>query len=419
MKASENIKKILIIEKNEQICQELQSIMTGLYSTIEISNLCDALSFLSKNKDNVSAMLFGVSNFSAEGKEFLNEIRNDIRLSSIPMVLIAEEQETPEEAEMLAMGVLDCIHRPFHREAVRKRITNAALLKDSLSFHEVERMLKELPSNIYLKDSEGRYVFCTHYWHHLDKSDDPNWTIRGKTDVEIRKDKENAAEAMKADMNIIKTGKGTSYTIEINEDGIQEFFEVIKEPFKNEQGKTIGIIGLINQVTEYEQMKRKLEEIVRTDELTGLYSRYYFDEYLKTIQNKNMYPICVISADCDGLKNINDTYGHLVGDEYIRMASLLFRMVLPEEGVAFRTGGDEFIILLPSTPEEIAQDYLDQMREKEKLFQIRGKRLSVSLGMSSIKSSEESMEDCIAASDMNMYNEKRRKKENRGVRVRF
>ncbi len=92
------------------------------------------------------------------------------------------------------------------------------------------------------------------------------------------------------------------------------------------------------------------------------------------------------------------------------MASLLFRMVLPEEGAIFRTGGDEFIILLPSTSEETAQDYLNQMREREKLFQIRGQRLSVSLGMSSIKNSLESVEECIAVSDMNMYNEKRRKK---------
>ena len=437
MEVSEHTKNLLIIEKNEQICQEIRSIVTDLYHITVISDIFDALSFLSQNKDSVSAVLFGVSNFSKEGTDFLNEIKNDIRLSSIPLLLITEELETPEEAEFLAMGVLDCIHKPFHREAVRQRIANAIRLKDSLSFHEVERMLKELPSNIYLKDSEGRYVFCTHYWHHLDKSDDPNWTIRGKTDAEIRKDKENAAEAMKADMNIIQTGKGTAYTIEINEDGVQEFFEVIKEPFKNEQGKTIGIIGLINQVTEYEQMKRKLEEIVRTDELTGLYSRYYFEEYLKTIQRKDMYPICVISADCDGLKNINDTYGHLVGDEYIRMASLLFRMVLPEEGVEsfwqrlerrsglavtfyradrsraerqVASGQWDCALILP---EEIAQGYLDQMREKEKLFQIRGKRLSVSLGMSSIKSREDSAEECIAVSDMNMYSEKRKKKENR------
>lgn len=413
MEVSANKKNLVLIEKNEQLCQEFRTMVTDIYNIIVITDIHEALTYLSENKYSVSVVLLGTGDFSGEGKEFLNEIKNDILLSMIPILLLAEEEEIPAEAEMLTLGVLDCIHKPFHREAVRKRIANAIQIKNSMSFEEVERMLKVLPSNIYLKDSEGRYIFCTHYWHHLDKSDDPNWTVRGKTDVDIRKDKENAAEAVKADMNIIASGKGTSYTIEINEDGIQEFYEIIKEPYKNKQGKTIGIIGLINEVTEYELMKMKLEEIVRTDELTGLYSRYYFDQYIKIIQKKEMYPISVISADCDGLKNINDTYGHLVGDEYIRMASLLFRMVIPEDGAAFRVGGDEFIILLPYTAEETAQGYVNQMREKEKFFQIRGEKLSVSLGLSSIKSSQESADECIAVSDKKMYDEKRMKKVNK------
>lgn len=406
----------MITEKNEQLCQELIPVVTDFYNVIEIPDTHKTLEYLREHKDDISVILISVSNSFVQEKEFLIETKNDVRLSWIPVLLLTEENELPAEKELLTLGVLDCIHKPFHPEAVRKRITNAIRLKDSLPFHEVEQMLRVLPSNIYLKDHEGRYIFCTHYWHHLDKSDDPNWTIRGKTDLEIRKDKENAAEAQKADMNIIKTGKGTAYTIEINEDGIQEFFEIIKEPYKNDQGKTIGIIGLINQVTEYEQMKRKLEEIVRTDELTGLYSRYYFDQYLQSIRKKELYPISVISADCDGLKIINDTYGHLVGDEYIRMASLLFRMVIPENGAAFRTGGDEFIILLPSTTEETAAGYLDQMREREKLFQIRGEKLSVSLGLGSIKSSADSADECIAVSDMNMYSEKRRKKTAKNIK---
>lgn len=98
------------------------------------------------------------------------------------------------------------------------------------------------------------------------------------------------------------------------------------------------------------------------------------------------------------------------------MASLLFRMVIPENGAAFRTGGDEFIILLPSTTEETAAGYLDQMREREKLFQIRGEKLSVSLGLGSIKSSADSADECIAVSDMNMYSEKRRKKTAKNIK---
>ena len=82
------------------------------------------------------------------------------------------------------------------RERVYKRIANAIRAKDSLSLNQLEKMLKQLPSCIFLKDTEGRYVFSTQIWHHLDTEGDPNWTIRGKTDLEIRKDKDNADKAL-------------------------------------------------------------------------------------------------------------------------------------------------------------------------------------------------------------------------------
>lgn len=92
-----------------------------------------------------------------------------------------------------------------------------------MTFYGIEKILKQLPSNIFLKDNEARYIFATKYWHHLKKTDDPNWSIRRKIDPEIRKDKQNAIEAHKKDLEIIETGKGMTYTIEINEDGVQEF----------------------------------------------------------------------------------------------------------------------------------------------------------------------------------------------------
>lgn len=77
-----------------------------------------------------------------------------------------------------------------------------------MTFYGIEKILKQLPSNIFLKDNEARYIFATKYWHHLKKTDDPNWSIRRKIDPEIRKDKQNAIEAHKKDLEIIETGKG-------------------------------------------------------------------------------------------------------------------------------------------------------------------------------------------------------------------
>lgn len=309
----------------------------------------------------------------------------------------------------LGSGVIDCITKPFISQIIKNRIKNSIAFTDSLTFYGIEEILKQLPSNIFLKDNECRYVFATKYWHHLKKPDDPNWSIRGKIDPEIRKDKDNAIEAHKRDMEIIKTGKGMTYTIEINEDGIQEFLQVIKQPLFDEEGFVTGIIGLINDVTEHELLKKKLQEQAVTDALTGLYNRTYLDQFIK-MHNDDCYPLAIISADCDGLKEINDTYGHNAGDEYIKATVTLFKMVLPKERILFRMGGDEFLVLLPGTSEKKAQLLIQQLKNTQQQFLIQDRRLSISFGLSVMDSSADNFHMCITDSDRNMYSEKRKKR---------
>ena len=143
-----------------------------------------------------------------------------------------------------------------------------------------KKILKEIPSNIFFKDREGRYVFSTHYWRHLQGAEDPSWDIAGKTDLEIRKDKENAKLAMEQDREIIRTGKGVSYVIEVNQDGVKEYLELIKNPVRDDDGNIIGIVGLINNVTEKILLKKKLEKFAHTDMLTGLFNRHYLDDWI-------------------------------------------------------------------------------------------------------------------------------------------
>ena len=160
----------------------------------------------------------------------------------------------------LEFGASDLISPPCPWELLSKRIYNAIRAKDSATFYEIEGMLQKLPCNIFLKDAEGRYVFSTQYWRHLEKRSDPNWTIRGKTDMEVRKDKENAKRAYESDRKILATGQGAHYVIEENEDGIQEFLEIVKEPVFDAEGEINGIIALITDVTEREQLKRGIKK---------------------------------------------------------------------------------------------------------------------------------------------------------------
>lgn len=403
-------KKRLLIIDNDRNCRELCRLLNDGYNISAVRNIQEAVTILEEQKEYVDALLIN-SDMREDLCAAVNIINSSTRFSSIPILLLADENPSEEQLKYLGAGAADCISKPYNGKIIINRIENAIILKDSLTFYRIEEMLKQLPSNIYLKDNEGRYVFATKYWHHLKKpDDDPTWTIRGKTDPEIRKDKENAEEALKKDLEIIKTGKGTSYTIEINESGKKEFLQIIKQPIFNDDGSVSGIVGLINDVTEFELLKKKLRERAITDEMTGIYNRAYFKEFIR-MHNNNCYPIGVISADCDGLKRINDTYGHMAGDEYIKAAVSLFKLVLPRESIVFRMGGDEFIIILPSTSREAAALIAEQLKSKEKLFRIEGQQLSISFGISVINSTDDDFDMCVAESDRNMYIDKNNKKQ--------
>lgn len=399
-------KNLLFID-NGQCCEELKQILDDDYRITVVKNMPAAADILKQDKIDISAFLIH-ADLQEDIRQAVEYVKDSNRLIAIPILIYTDEETTKDRFACLGSGVFDCITKPYISPIIKNRIANAIAFTDSMSFYGIEKILKELPSNIFLKDNECRYVFATKYWHHLKKSDDPSWTIRGKIDPEIRKDIQNALEAHKKDMEIIKTGKGATYTIEINEDGIQEFFQIIKQPLFNEAGFVTGIIGLINNVTEYELLKKRLREQAITDELTGLYNRAFLDEFVKT-HDDDCYPLAIISADCDGLKAINDTYGHVAGDEYIKAAVELFRMVLPPKCILFRMGGDEFLVLLPGTSEETALHLVEQLKEKQKLFQVRNKQLSVSFGVSVMGSRADNFHTRFTESDRNMYLEKRAK----------
>ena len=278
-----------------------------------------------------------------------------------------------------------------------------------------KRILKEIPSNIFFKDTECRYVFSTHYWRHLQGAEDPSWDIAGKTDLEIRKDKENAKLAMEQDREIIRTGKGVSYVIEINQDGVTEYLELIKNPVRDDDGNIIGVVGLINDVTEKVLLEKKLEKYAHTDMLTGLYNRHYLDEWITNFMKPNMYPLCVISADCDGLKAVNDTYGHTIGDELIRLTASLFRVGLPEKAVVFRMGGDEFFAIIPNTTQEECKKYIDNMNEVSKALLLKGNPICVSFGFCEVQSASMNLMQAMDISDKRMYMEKNTKNAERKV----
>ena len=309
------MKKILLIGKSNRT-YDLRSLLSGDYDI----TIAESVEEIDTAFQDVSAVIIDSELALKNDFSFLKQERKKGTLVFTPLIVITDNPQTDEELKCLSYDVVDFLPTPFRKLTVINRIENAIRIKDSASFYEIERMLKALPSNIYLKDAEGRYIFATHYWHHIDHSSDPDWTIRGKTDVDIRKDKENAQIAMEKDLDIIRTGKGTSYLIEINTDGKQEFFNVFKEPVRDRDGNISGIVGLINNVTEHETIKRQWQSAAIMDGMTGLFNRREIQLQIEraiTDSRQNNTVFSVVMLDIDNFKQVNDCYGHKTGDNVI------------------------------------------------------------------------------------------------------
>ncbi len=403
------MQKILLISNHPQCQIEIERNIKIMKT---LRNAKEAIEFLKEN-ENISVIIVEHPSQQEEIQEFIDFInhRNNY-IFSIAILILTDDATMQEDCRFLGGAVIDCIRKPFHPAVIQNRIQNAETLINSVSFSEFARMLKVLPANIYLKDANGKYVFSSQTWHHLDTAGDPSWSIRGKTDLDIRKDKENARLAVESDKAIIRTGKGTSYIIEEN-DGEQEFLQLIKEPLFFEDGRVRGIIALINNVTEQELMRRKLKEQSIHDTLTGVYNRTYLDEYIQELKLRNQYPISVISADCDNLKLINDTYGHMAGDKYICLCVEMMQKILPENSSIFRTGGDEFIVFLPKTSAEETQNFIEMMKQNFSAYTVKNLSLSVSFGYAVASDENESIVKLIKISDNDMYQDKRKKKNRR------
>lgn len=105
----------------------------------------------------------------------------------------------------------------------------------------------------------------------------------------------------------------------------------------------------IIDITERKKTEEKLRFLSFHDVLTGLYNRAYFEEEMTRLGSSRQFPVSIIVCDLDNLKQINDTLGHDIGDRAIKGAATILGLnVFRKEDVVARTGGDEFVILLPN-----------------------------------------------------------------------
>lgn len=210
---------------------------------------------------------------------------------------------------------------------------------------------------------------------------------------------------------------------------IEEGFEMQGEwEVKRKDGKKIfitataarikGIDGhykkvtYVIDITAKKKYEEKLEYLSFYDEMTTVYNRRYFKNEIKRLQSSRKIPIAIVIGDLDGLKAINDNYGHQKGDEYIKYIADILKSTARDEDIVARVGGDEFAVILEKTDYQGAKNFCQRIRKNiEKFNQDKSllKPLAISLGFEIMKTNNQDLNEIFNKADHKMYLNKGRK----------
>ncbi|HWP96028.1 MAG TPA: PAS domain S-box protein [Syntrophomonadaceae bacterium] len=176
-------------------------------------------------------------------------------------------------------------------------------------------------------------------------------------------------------------------------------------------------LGVAIDITEQKRALREVEYLSYHDKLTGLYNRVYLEDKAQQLDNDSDLPLTIIMGDVNGLKVVNDAFGHHSGDLMLKKVAEILLTNCRETDIVARWGGDEFVIMLPHSTEETARSICTNVYQA--CFQIKDFpiQVSIALGMTTKTDPAQSMEDLFKEAEDLMYRNKML--ENRSIRSSF
>lgn len=185
-----------------------------------------------------------------------------------------------------------------------------------------------------------------------------------------------------------------------------KFYQISIIPVSDKEDSFNGSICILNDITE---MHRR----ANTDGLTGLWNHRYFkeqleEEFKRAKRHKEKYPLSLILIDLDYFKSINDTFGHLTGDEVLRQIANLLKKEARSIDIIARYGGEEFVGILPMTSSDGAKVFAERLKKKIENLKIEtndGKiipKITCSFGITSYNNEKE-IKELIDKADRALY----------------
>ena len=259
-------------------------------------------------------------------------------------------------------------------------------------------IIEAIPDVLFIINSDGIFIDC-------EASDNDILIMRkelfvGKTIAEVMP--KEISELAYENLNLVfENNSLQSFEYKLVDKGITGYYE-IRMVKKGED----EVLAILRDVTRRKELEYSLEYLSYNDQLTGLKNRRFYEEELKRLDVKENLPLTIIMGDVNGLKLINDSFGHAAGDELIRKVAKIIKKGCRSEDIVARIGGDEFVILLSKTEDNEIEEVISNINELTQKEKVQNIDISISFGYETKKYEDEDINEVFRKAEDYMYKRK-------------
>ncbi|MGB7890498.1 MAG: EAL domain-containing protein [Microcoleus sp.] len=408
------------------------------------SAITGAMALRAAQSPSTELILLDIKLPDIDGYEVCRQLKSDERTAEIPIIFLSALNETFNKVQGLAAGGVDYIAKPFQVEEVLARVEthltirrlqqklqkqNLRLLREIEERQRLEESLfaeKELAQvtlqsigdAVITTDAQGRVRYLNPIaerltgWKTHDVQGVPFSTVFLIVDQVTREPVENPINMALLEERIVTLANNT---ILIADDGTEYPIADSAAPIRDRQGQIIGAVIVFHDVTESRYLTRQLSWEASHDSLTGLINRRKFEQHLVEAiasfkDSNHQHALCYL--DLDQFKVVNDTVGHIAGDELLRQITALIQQGVRAHDMLARLGGDEFGILLTqcslSLATQIAENVKDLVHQFRFIWNGKTFIIGVSIGVVAIDQTSQDLRELLGAADAACYAAKAR-----------
>jgi diguanylate cyclase (GGDEF)-like protein/PAS domain S-box-containing protein len=350
-----------------------------------------------------------------------------------PVVIMTAHTTIDQAEELMLLGAVDFLPKPFRAEQLRKvcdiaihredyLVSNAQFAAQVKSLEERElefrnlyeshhQLLDDLQSVVMELDESLTICFLNRTWETLMGYPIEDSVGRSIEDFTAPEDaKQFAAFKEKITTAIHEQKFNTEIELCLRDVNHQKIWTQLKISRSTRSEKVSTFTVCLDNITERRKSQEQLQYLAMHDSLTGLHNRHYFESALEQLSQDsrfNQHQHGLVYLDLDHFKIINDTFGHQKGDEVLREMSTLLSRRIRKPDTLCRLGGDEFAVLLRNVNAQKAQDFAREIQKiiGEFSFPLQEQRINLgcSIGVTMIDGSARIAEEHFMRADIALY----------------